>query len=391
VHSKTFPTDGNCAGQTWESDLRVLYFSRDYSPHDERFLTALGRSSHQVHFLRLSPSRVVELPAGISEVKFTTPGVPIAENERVDELIDIISRLKPDVLHAGPLHGPAYLASLTGFSPLASMSWGADILHDAEVHAETREKIFHSLESSTIFIGDCQAVVDKAVNAYGFPREHIYYFPWGVDLEHFSPAEVSPLREILGWRDNFVFLSNRSFEEIYGVDVVMRAFIQAQAHAPDIRLLLYGRGSREREVIGMAEEAGVLDKIHFAAFIGREDLPASYQAADVFVSASHCDGSSVSLMEALACGKPALVSNIAGNLEWVRHGENGWVFKDGSVQELAAAMEAVSRSAGLAKMGRNARALAEEKADWRRNFPVLLQAYEAAIELQQPATNGGRG
>lgn len=370
--------------------MKVLYFSRDYSPHDERFLTALGLSAHEVYFLRLAPSAEINLPVGVSEVEFAPGkvGGEVSDTSQANELNKILTAMNPDVLHAGPLHGPAHIAALSGFSPLVSMSWGADILHEAEINPDARKKIGIALRSSTVFIGDCLAVVEKAVNEYGFPRERVFRFPWGVDLAHFSPAEHSPLRANLGWGDNFVFLSNRSFEDIYGVDVVMRAFIKAQIFAPNMRLLLYGRGSRQHEILRMAEEAGVLDKIHFAAFVGRADLPASYHAADVFLSASHCDGSSVSLMEALACGKPALVSNIPGNLEWVRAGENGWFFQDGDIDELAAMMVKISKEDNLAEMSRKARLLAEEKADWSRNFNELLRAYEAASDLRVPASNG---
>ena len=54
-----------------------------------------------------------------------------------------------------------------------------------------------------------------------------------------------------------------------------------------------------------------------------------YRAADLYLSASHSDGSSVSLMEALGCGLPVLVSDIPGNREWVTDGEQGWLFPDG--------------------------------------------------------------
>ncbi len=371
--------------------LKILYFSRDYSPHDERFLTALGQTAHEINFLRLAPSREIELPAGIKEVKFTPASARgvATDASRADELKEILAMLKPDVLHAGPLHGPGYIAALSRFSPLASMSWGADILHDAEVNPDDRRKIDQTLQRSTVFIGDNLAVVEKAVSDYGFPLERVFRFPWGVDLAHFSPAGHSPLREQLGWQDNFVFLSNRSFEDIYGVDVILRAFIEAEKHAPEIRLLLYGRGSREAELRRMADSAGLTGKIHFGAFVGRADLPASYNAADVFLSASHCDGSSVSLMEALACGKPAIVSDIPGNREWVSHSENGWIFQDGDSHELAALMLTASRDLNLAEMGEKSRLLAEDKADWSRNFPVLLEAYEKASELRLPAGSGG--
>ncbi len=371
--------------------MKILYFSRDYSPHDERFLTALGQTAHEVYFLRLAPSREIDLPAGIIEVRFApaSSGGAASEASRVDELNEILTALKPDVLHAGPLHGPAHLAALSGFSPLASMSWGADILHDAEVNPDDRRRIGQTLRRSTVFIGDNLAVVEKAVSEYGFPPERIFRFPWGVDLAHFSPTGHSLLREQLGWHDNFVFLSNRSFEDIYGVDVMLRAFIEAEKHAPEIRLLLYGKGSREEEIRRMAENAGIGSKIHFGAFVGRADLPASYNAADVFLSASHCDGSSVSLLEALACGKPVIVSDIPGNREWVNKGENGWIFHDGDSREMAALMLAATRVPNLAEMCEKSRLLAEDKADWTRNFPVLLEAYGKACELHLPAGSGG--
>ena len=105
--------------------MKVVYFTRDYSPHDERFLTALAQTQHEVYFLRLSPSSEVHLPPGIREVKWVGPlaGEIISDDRRAEDLNQLLSRLQPDVLHAGPLHGPAYIAGLSGFTPLVSMSW----------------------------------------------------------------------------------------------------------------------------------------------------------------------------------------------------------------------------------------------------------------------------
>jgi glycosyltransferase involved in cell wall biosynthesis len=63
--------------------------------------------------------------------------------------------------------------------------------------------------------------------------------------------------------------------------------------------------------------------------------------ADLYISPSHVDGSSVSLMEALACGLPALVSDIPANQEWVSEGVNGWLFPDGNADILAEKILAV--------------------------------------------------
>jgi glycosyltransferase involved in cell wall biosynthesis len=117
-------------------------------------------------------------------------------------------------------------------------------------------------------------------------------------------------------------------------------------------------------------------------------LPRYYQMADLYVSASHSDGSSISLLEAMACGSPVLVSDIPGNREWVpplppggiEGGQVGWLFPDGDADALAQAiLHAVEQRHHLPEMGRRARALAEQRADWKQNFPRLFKAYELAL------------
>ena len=81
--------------------------------------------------------------------------------------------------------------------------------------------------------------------------------------------------------------------------------------------------------------AGVIDRVEFGGRVSQADLPRWYRKSDLYVSPSHVDGSSVSLMEALACGLPALVSDIPANKEWVQEDRNGWLFPDGDADALA--------------------------------------------------------
>jgi glycosyltransferase involved in cell wall biosynthesis len=108
-------------------------------------------------------------------------------------------------------------------------------------------------------------------------------------------------------------------------------------------------------------------------------LPDCYHTADIYISASHSDGSSVSLLEAMACGLPALVSDIPGNREWVKPGGNGWWFADGDADRLASALAQAATSSDLAALGSRGRSIAEQRADWSRNAKMIHQAYRLAI------------
>jgi len=164
------------------------------------------------------------------------------------------------------------------------------------------------------------------------------------------------------------------------VDVIARAFVQAARQRPELRLLLLGNGSQAASLRSIFQDGGVSEQVHFAGQVTQADLPRYYRAADLYLCASHSDGTSISLLEAMACGRPALVSDIPGNCEWVTPGQEGWLFTDGSVPRLAEAiLAALEQRDRLAEMGRAARALVEKRGDWENNFPQLLQAFDLAL------------
>ena len=89
----------------------------------------------------------------------------------------------------------------------------------------------------------------------------------------------------------------------------------------------------------------------------------------------------LTLMEALASGLPCIVSDIAGNREWIEDGVNGWLFRDGDVDHLAEQiLFAIKNRKSFKKIGAAARETAEQKADWKKNFGKLLDAYQAVVE-----------
>jgi len=367
--------------------MRVLYFSRDYTPHDHRFLAAMAERGIHAYHLRLErrghPQEDRMLPPGVIPVHWEGGQEPYDHRNHRDLLADlrrVIKKVKPDLIHAGPLQTAAWLAAQTRFHPLVTMSWGSDLLVDAGSSPQMRRLTDFTLQNTDVLIGDCQAVRDKAVEL-GFPADRIVTFPWGVDLEEFSPSDQeSELRARRGWQDDFVVLHLRSWEPVYGVDVFAKAFLQAARQRPQLRLFLLANGSLAPQIHKILMP--VVDRVQFAGQVAYQKLPDYYHAADLYVSASHSDGTSVSLIEALASGLPALVSDIPGNREWIASTGAGWLFPDGDVDALTQALvDAVDARQSLAEIGRNARTLAEKRADWTKNADKLIHAYNLAIKI----------
>lgn len=331
------------------------------------------------------------LPSSIHAVSWANDHEPdrwLSYCRLKSEFNKVIHSLQPDLVHAGPIQKVAFLAALNDFHPLISMSWGTDLLMDADRDVIWQAVTRFTLQRSDWLIGDCQAVQDKAAT-FGFDRKHTTIFPWGIDLDVFTPVESPRMRQLPEWKGHFVILCTRNWEPRYGVDLVVRAFCENCSRMNNAILVLVGGGSQEEMLRKMVNEFRLNDRVIFAGRVNYEGLPAYYQSADLYVSASHSDGSSVSLLEALGCGCPVLVSDIIANREWVQNGSQGWLFKDGDWRDMAKGMlNAFQHPAALPSIRQNARQTAMQKANWNKNVLSLLSAYNrvAAQNLRRDRT-----
>lgn len=380
----------------------------------------MGQSEPEIFYLTLEDGgRALEdrvLPPQVTRLSFYPPvsQAGLQDGPRLlRQLQGMLRDVQPEIVQAGPIQRSGLLVALAGFHPLISMSWGYDLLIDARRGRAWDWATRYTLRHSDALLGDCDTIRNLAIE-YSMAPDRIVTFPWGVDLTHFTPALQAP--QLLDGAP-FTLLSTRSWEPIYGVDVLTQAFVLAARRRPELRLVMLGGGSQaglvrktlaglgphtdpgygpselleqapghrqgtpgsEMAMARWADSELTVNRVSFPGQVSYRDLPRLYRRADLYVAASHSDGTSISLIEALACGVPALVSDIPGNREWIIPGENGWLFPDGDARAMAEGIiRALDERSRLAEMGRRARQVAESRADWNRNFPKLYELYDLA-------------
>ena len=358
--------------------MRILYFSLGYSTHDHRFLKAISDHGHEAHFVQLEGNRrQVEdrpVPENVRQVIWKGGRKPFRWRDLLTLTLDfrrLAREIQPDLIHAGPIQTCAWIAALSGFRPLLTMSWGFDLMDDVHKGRIWEFATRYTLKRSDFFISDARVTREKAV-VYGMDPNKTIVFPWGVDLERFNvPTSQHPNAP------TFTLFCNRSWEPLYGVDVLARAFVKVAQQRQDAALVLLGRGSQGNTIRSILQRGDVLDRVTFGGQVSQTELPRWYHMADLYISPSHVDGSSVSLMEALACGIPCLVSDIPANREWVFEGKNGWLFRDGNVDDLAKKiLTAMDQRDQLPAIGAAGRRIAEERADWKKNSEMLISTYQ---------------
>ena len=371
--------------------MRVLYFSDNSSDHNRRFLVKLAFFGHEVWFLDIACTTVPEgwLPPGVRWVSHQ--GVirrgsdPSIYETFLPEFQSVVARLQPDLVHAGPVQGCGYVASLSSFHPLVVASWGSDLLLDAARNAAWMRATAVALNGADGFMCDADAVRKAAQGFASIPDSRIAQFPWGIERGSFSPTgRIAANASLSSEPEAIRFICTRSWESMYAIDVLLDAFRQAHDRNGLLRLILLGEGSLAGMVRDFISQHRLDKAVLAPGRISSTELPGWFRAATAYVSCARSDGTSVSLLEAMATGLPVVVTDIPSNREWVSLGKNGWLAADGSAEDFAGKMLQVARLKPSERqaMGEWSQKAVGERADWDRNFPRLLDLYESLVKVK---------
>jgi len=289
----------------------------------------------------------------------------------------IIKKFKPDILHGGYVPTAGSLCALTNFHPFLLMPWGSDILIFPDKSFIHRFLIKYIIRKADAVVCDAAIVKNKMLEIYPNQKENrISIFPWGINLDHFKPHQNSNIREQLSFQNCFVIICTRNHKPIYGIEVLLEAFKDLVKTNDNIRLLILGSGSLTNRYVEYTKKNGLTNYVEFVGRIPNSDLPLYLNSSDIYVSSSFSDGTSVSLLEAMACKLPVIVSDIPSNREWVDNGLNGFIFEKGSSKDLAdKILQLVNNSELSNKQATENYKIASAKADWNKNFMKLEKVY----------------
>jgi glycosyltransferase involved in cell wall biosynthesis len=248
------------------------------------------------------------------------------------------------------------------------------------------------LRDADAFVAMSRAIRDE-MQAAGVPVERIALLPHSVDTERFSPADAgerAALRERLGLPGGVLAVYTGRLLRGKGLETLLEAFSAVAREAPGLALALVGSGegqalSVEEELRRRAAEGGLAGRVHFA---GRQERVEDWlRAADLFVFPSVFEALGISLVEAAACGLPALASRTGGIVDVVADGVSGVLVAPGDVLALVSGLRALAGDAERrAEMGREARRTALARFDARDS----LDRYRALFREVSPPPSSSR-
>lgn len=209
--------------------------------------------------------------------------------------------------------------------------------------------------TTTICVSD--AVRKSLVETVRFPARRTITVHNGVSTADFEPAKgcgESVCSRLGIGADDFVLVCAARLSKVKGVDIVIQALARAAQQGIPCKCMILGDGPLRDSLSAQAKALGVTDRVFFEGF--QPDVRPYLQAASAFILTSHTEGLPLSVLEAMACELPCIVTDVGGTAEAVLHGETGLVISPGSVEEAASAIvHLATHPQECAEMARKAR------------------------------------
>ena len=206
----------------------------------------------------------------------------------------------------------------------------------------------------------------------GFAGRRIEVIENGIDVDRYGPAaDVAAHKRSLGLDPSRRYVAHVArHHPVKDQPTLIRGFAATAREVPDVDLLMAGDGPLRSDLEALARSLGIADRVKFLGI--RSDVPQVLQAADVFALTSVSEAASLTLLEAMATGLPAVVTAVGGNPEIVRHDREGLLVARGDAAGCGRALTRLLRDPELAaELGQNAR----ERVEQRYRLEQTVAAY----------------
>jgi glycosyltransferase involved in cell wall biosynthesis len=227
------------------------------------------------------------------------------------------------------------------------------------------------------------------IEEFDITEHKIVVIPNGVDIHHFNPENVNPIRFFDLPTIGFVGAIIRR----QGIDLLIKALSELNQKGIKYGLVIIGEGSEKNKLIDEVNTLGLQNQVKFTGFMPREVIPAYISGFDIGYSGQIPSGkgylsrmyhSPLKIYEYLAMGKPVLATAFDDAKKILENNEVGYLLEPGSLKSLIQTLEwAFNQREKWKTYGLNARILIEENHSWESRVVKIINLIEEKISLIQ--------
>ena len=280
-----------------------------------------------------------------------------------------LREFQPDLVNGLYAGGYGFLASIISPGPFVISTLGSDLLVDYPSSFIHRFQIRHALRKADLVTTDSENLSRAAMDA-GTPPEKILKIFFGIEEKLFHPVSETD-GNVKGISGPVNIVTTRNLYDIYNIELLIDSAPSIIAKTDAIFTICGDgplRGSLEEKVAGK----GLKEQFIFKGRLSPDEIAEELRNSDIYVSTSFSDSTSVSLLEAMACGSLPIVTDIPANREWIEDGKNGFLVPVDSPAILADTIcESLRDPDRLMSIRRRNLSIIREKGLWEPNMKLL--------------------
>ncbi|MBM4431910.1 MAG: glycosyltransferase family 4 protein [Chloroflexi bacterium] len=343
--------------------VRLCYFADPQSVHTKRWLMFFSQRGHEIHLVGSRPPDT-DWPSDW-HFHFLPPDFPGMVPQFIWAISNyvhghkvvvathwwwtlycmkrLILKIAPDLVHVHYICGHNIHTLLCGFHPIVATAWGSDIYVTPKRYTRLETYLLrHALQEADLVTCDAEDLRRQTI-VCGARPESTVLIQWGVDPVEFRPGlDTTSVREKWNIARRWpVLLSPRSLRPSYNIEVILHALDRLRGYYPEIVLLQLGKPEEDDEygvhLTRLVHELGLERHLRWLNYVPEVELPLLYNVADVTLSVPASDSTPVSMLEAMACGVPLVMTDLLSIREWITPGVNGYLI---SVRDVEAIVQA---------------------------------------------------
>lgn len=352
--------------------MRIAFLGDGSLNHVRRWIGYFRERGHEVLLLSFEQTGGCGFPA--VRFKKHLPTNLLGYLSSLRPVKRALRSFRPDLVNAIYVSGYGFIGALSGFRPLVVSALGSDLLVDYPGSPVHRAQISYALRKADLVTTDADNLSEMVVSI-GAPAGRVVKVYLGIDGSVFHPPATS-YRER---GETPGVISTRKLHPVYNLGLLVDA-------APMIierrkaEFVICGDGPERRGIEKRVSGLGLRESFHFRGELGAPGVAHELGRAAVYVSTSRSDSTSVSLLEAMACGLPPAVTDLPANREWIENGVNGLLFKPDDPHGLASSVVRFLEDEAFVSSvrERNIR-IVKERGLWDSNMEAVERAFQETV------------
>ncbi|WP_123054313.1 glycosyltransferase [Clostridium sp. JN-1] len=285
----------------------------------------------------------------------------------------IVKSIKPDILHSHYATSYGLYGRISGYHPFIISVWGSDVYEfpkASSINAKLLKFILNGADAV------CSTSVDMANETKKYyKKENITITPFGVDINKFN------IKMPVLSNDYITIGVIKNLHKIYGIKYLIQAFSGLlNDTAKNLKLMVVGDGPERSNLEKLCSDLNISEYVEFTGNVDNVDVPDYINKMDIVCIPSLSESFGVSAVEACACGRPVVCTNVGGLKEIVFDDCNGYKVNPKDSTALKNKLKLLVEDEKKLKLfSGNAVRIAQEKYDWKHNAEIMNELYKKIL------------